>query len=229
MEINLNSNTALAKFREVCRLFTDYSFPVTYTFADRFRQGTMPIGIIDYTTYNQLIVFAPEIKGLWEFTPLPGTLNEETNTIDNTTVASVTCMMMMRSVTEANHFSAWVFMQWWSSAEIQSDFCNEMVALLGPSGKQNTANIEALEGMSWSKDELDNLKAQFNAVTCTPEYPGGYIIARYANFAFLDVYNNGTDPVETLLSYIDSINAELTRKRQEFDLPTADEFPLDTN
>ena len=120
-------------------------------------------------------------------------------------------------------------MQWWSSAEIQSDFCNEMVALLGPSGKQNTANIEALEGMSWSKDELDNLKAQFNAVTCTPEYPGGYIIARYANFAFLDVYNNGTDPVETLLSYIDSINAELTRKRQEFDLPTADEFPLDTN
>ena len=65
-------------------------------------------------------------------------------------------------------------MQWWSSAEIQSDFCNEMVALLGPSGKQNTANIEALEGMSWSKDELDNLKAQFNAVTCTPEYPGGY-------------------------------------------------------
>ena len=113
MEINLNSNTALAKFREVCRLFTDYSFPVTYTFADRFRQGTMPIGIIDYTTYNQLIVFAPEIKGLWEFTPLPGTLNEETNTIDNTTVASVTCMMMMRSVTEANHFSAWVFMQWW--------------------------------------------------------------------------------------------------------------------
>ena len=104
-----------------------------------------------------------------------------------------------------------------------------MVALLGPSGKQNTANIEALEGMSWSKDELDNLKAQFNAVTCTPEYPGGYIIARYANFAFLDVYNNGSDPVETLLSYIDSINAELTRKRQEFDLPTADEFPLDTN
>lgn len=229
MEINLNSNTALAKFKEVCQLFTMYSFPVTYTFADRFRQGTMPIGIVDYTTYNQLIVFAPEIKGLWEFTPLPGTLDEETNTIDNTTVASVTCMMMMRSVTEANHFSAWVFMQWWSSAEIQSDFCNEMVALLGPSGKQNTANIEALEGMSWSKDELDNLKAQFNAVTCTPEYPGGYIIARYANFAFLDVYNDGDEPVEKLLSYVDDINSELTRKRKEFNLPTADEFPLDQN
>ena len=227
MEINLGSNIALATFKQVCQLFTNYSFPQTYTFADRFRQGTMPLGIIDYTTYNQLIVFAPEIKGLWEFTPLPGTYDEETDTINNTTVGTVTCMMMMRSVTEANHFSAWIFMQWWSSAEIQSDFCNEMVALLGPSGKQNTANIEALEGMSWSKDELDNLKAQFNAVTCTPEYPGGYIIARYANFAFLDVYNDGADPVEELQSYLDEINSELSRKREEFNLPTLEDFPLD--
>ncbi|MEG1743777.1 MAG: extracellular solute-binding protein, partial [Clostridia bacterium] len=189
MTINLDSDIALSTFNDVCKYFTNYSFPVTYTFPDRFRNGTMPLGILDYTTYNTLIVFAPEIKGLWEFTPLPGTKSADGSTINNTSVASVSAMIMMRSVTDDNAFSAWTFMQWWTSAKIQSSYANEMEALLGPSAKQNTANIEALELMAWSKDELDSLKAQFNAVTCTPEYPGSYIIGRYTNFAFLGVYN----------------------------------------
>ena len=51
-------------------------------------------------------------------------------------------------------------------------------------------------------------------------YPGSYILARYTNFAFLDAYNNNADPVESLLSYINTINKEITRKRIEFDLET---------
>jgi ABC-type glycerol-3-phosphate transport system substrate-binding protein len=71
MTINLDSDIALSTFKEMCELFTSYSFPYEYNFATRFRQGIMPIAIQDYTAYNTLIVFAPEIKGLWEFTPLP--------------------------------------------------------------------------------------------------------------------------------------------------------------
>lgn len=224
MTINLDSDIALSTFKEVCRYFTMYDFPVSYTFADRFRNGTMPLAIADYTTYNTLIVFAPEIKGLWEFTPLPGTIGADGTTIDNTSVASVTAMMMMKTVTPDNAFSAWTFMQWWTSAKIQSSFANEMEALLGPSAKQNTANLEALESMAWSKDELDNLKAQFNAVQCTPEFPGSYIIGRYTNFAFLGVYNDGAEPVTKLQSYIVDINNELTRKRKEFNLITTDDL-----
>ena len=113
-------------------------------------------------------------------------------------------------------------MQWWMSAEVQTAFGNEMIALLGPSAKQATANMEALAGMSWSKDEYDNLFAQFNAVTCTPEYPGSYIVGRYTNFAFLNVYNNNENPVESMQGYITDINNELTRKRAEFGYPTLD-------
>jgi hypothetical protein len=130
----------------------------------------------------------------------------------------------MRTVNDKNAFSAWIFMQWWTSAEIQSAYANEMEALLGPSAKQATANLEALSLMSWSKDEYDNLMAQFNAVQCTPEYPGSYIIGRYTNFAFLDVYNKKAEPVSKMLSYIVPINKELTRKREEFGLVTQDTF-----
>lgn len=223
MTINLDSDIALSTFKEVCELFTSYGFPISYDFANRFRQGIMPIAIQDYTAYNQLIVFAPEIKGLWEFTPLPGTLRAD-GTIDNTTIGAVSSINMMRSVTDDNALAAWTFMQWWTSADIQSAYGNEMIALLGPSAKQNTANIEALSNMSWSKDEYDNLLAQFNAVVCVPEFPGSYIIGRYTNFAFLDVVNKGAEPIEELRSYIRDINSELTRKRQEFNLPTAEFF-----
>ncbi len=224
--INLDSDISLAAFRKSCDLFTQYSFPISYVLSNRFRSGEMPLAIADYTNYNSLIIFAPEINGLWEFTPLPGTVTEDPETgetiVDNTTVGVVSAMMMMRSVTESNALGAWSFMQWWMSADVQSSFGNEMVALLGPSAKQATANMEALAGMSWSKDEYDNLFAQFNAVECTPEYPGSYIVSRYTNFAFLNVYNDEEDPLDAMRSYITDINNELTRKRNEFNLPTAD-------
>lgn len=222
--INLDSDVSLAMFKKVCELFTMYDFPVTYSFANRFRSGEMPLAVTSYEEYNSLIVFAPEINGLWEFTPLPGTLYEDPETgethVKNTTVGAVTTMLLMRSVNEKNALGAWTYMQWWMSADVQSSFGNEMIALLGPSAKQATANMEALEGMSWSKDELDNLTAQFKAVECTPEYPGSYIVGRYTNFAFLNVYNDDDNPVEAMQSYITDINNELTRKRTEFGLPT---------
>ncbi|MBQ0110092.1 MAG: hypothetical protein KBS44_07445, partial [Clostridiales bacterium] len=121
-----------------------------------------------------------------------------------------------------NALGAWAFMQWYMSAEVQSAYGNEMVALLGPSAKQPTANINALANMSWSTDEYNNLFSQFKAVACTPEYPGSYIIGRYTNFAFLNVYNDDDDPVKSLQSYVTDINVELTRKREEFNLPTSD-------
>ena len=226
ISINLDSDVSLAAFKKVCDLFTQYEFPVTYSFANRFRSGEMPLAIIEYNNYNSLIVFAPEINGLWEFTPLPGTLSEDPVTgetvINNSTVGAVSTMLLMRSVTEDNALAAWTFMQWWMSADVQTSYGNEMIALLGPSAKQPTANMEALAGMSWSKDEYDNLFAQFNAVECTPEYPGSYIVSRYTSFAFLNVYNDGDSPIESMQSYITDINNELTRKRAEFNLPTTD-------
>jgi hypothetical protein len=132
--------------------------------------------------------------------------------------------MLMNSVSgrEAVALGSWAFMQWYLSAEIQSAYGNEMVALLGPSAKQPTSNLNALANMAWSSEEYNNLFAQFNAVACTPEFPGSYIIGRYTSFAFLDVVNSDAEPVEELQSYIPDINVELTRKRNEFGLPTID-------
>ena len=53
------------------------SFPKTLDFYNRFRVGTTPLGISAYSLYNTLMVAAPEIKGLWDFTAIPGTKRED--------------------------------------------------------------------------------------------------------------------------------------------------------
>ncbi len=225
MAINLDSNVALETFKEMCELYTMYGFPYSYSFANRFRTGEMPIGVQGYTTYSQLTIFAPELRGLWGFTVLPGTVrtDENGNTyVDHTADTNVSAIVMMSDCVEIE--AAWKFMKWWVSAESQSTYGQEYYALLGASGQYATANLEALYAMSWTADERKEIQNQFEWLQATPEMPGSYIVSRYVEFAFLAAYNDSEDPVESMLEYIDAINGELTRKRAEFDLPTLDNY-----
>ena len=95
-----------------------------------------------------------------------------------------------------------------------------MVAIVGQGAMYATANKEALEALPWSTTDLQNILAQYNNLAAIPEMPGGYIISRYVQFAFLSAYNDNADPVEALLGYIDDINKEITRKSKEFNLDT---------
>lgn len=220
MRINLDSNVALEAFDTMCGMFTENSFPYKYDFANRFRTGEMPIGFAAYTaTYNQLKVFATEIEGLWNFYPMPGYENEE-GEINNVSVSAVSAIVMITGCEDTA--GAWEFMRWHAGAECQVDYSNEMVALIGPSAKHPTANIKALDSMPWTNAEYEQLVLQFNNLASIPNYPGSYIIDRYTNFAFLDAYNNAADPVTELQSYITTINKEITRKREEFELETLD-------
>ncbi len=218
MRINLDSNVALESFTMMCDFFTMYSFPYSYDFANRFRTGEMPIGFATYTgTYNQLKVFATEIEGLWSFYPMPGIMDEEGN-INNASVSSVTAIVMI--VNCENKGGSWDFMRWHAGADCQIDYSNEMVAILGPSAKHATANEKALLEMPWTADELEQLEFQFNNLASIPNYPGNYIVDRYLKFAFLDAYNDNMDPAKSIEYYVSTINKEIARKRDEFNLET---------
>ncbi len=214
--INLSSNVALSAFTELTDLFQSYRFPLTYDFANRFRTGEMPIGIVDYITYyNQLTVFAPEIDGLWEFTEVPGFKDEKGN-INNVSVVTVESVSLMKGA-EDNVENSWKFLEWYTRADVQANYSNELVAVVGQSSKNATANIEALKELPWSSREYKNLMEQFDNTVGITEYPGGYIITRYIDFAFMDVYNDGENATEAMLNYVTEINKEITRKRKEFD------------
>ena len=220
MRINLDSEIALSAFNKMCNMFTQYSFPYDYSGANRFRTGEMPILIAGYTgLYNQLKVFATELDGCWTFVPVPGTLiDAETNEIDNHTLSASSALVM---VSGAKHIEdAWEYMKWYTGAEAQTTYANEMVAIMGESAKHATANREALKSMPWTYDELVEVEKQFDNLLAIENYPGFYYVGRHTSFAFLAAYNDDKDPIAEVLRYVNTINAEITRKREEFNLET---------
>ncbi len=216
--IGLDTDIALDSFQYCTRLYTDYSFPYSFDGANRFRTGEIPILIADYVTmYNQLTVFATEIRGLWEFTNVPGTVRAD-GTVNRDSIVTVTATVMLHGC--KNEAATWKYMQWQAQGDVQASYGNEMVALVGPAAKYATANLQGLRELSWSATELSGLLTQFDNLAAIPNYPGSYIIARYTNFAFLAAYNNGEDAVQAMLDYISVINQELSRKRKEFGMKT---------
>ena len=220
-KIDLDSKIALEAFEFVCNLYTMHSLPVTYDASNRFRTGEMPIIIGDYISiYNTLAVFATEIGGLWEFSSLPGSFDDAGN-YNYDSLAGVTATVIPKGCDNAD--AAWKFVQWQTGSYAQSTYGNRIVAVVGPAAKYETANLDAINDMSWTASEkaaIGNQMAHLNAIV---NYPGSYIIARYMKFAFLDAYNNQANPTEAMMSYIGAINGEIERKRKEFDLPVIEE------
>ena len=213
---NLDTDAAISSFNSACDLFSIYKFPVEYSFINRFRTGEMPLGIVDYSsTYNQLSVFAPEIKGLWSVVPVPGTVRAD-KTVDHSVGAETTAVMMMNQTKEPE--IAWSFMKWWTDEPVMKQYALGMETVLGPSAKQPVANIQAFKGLSWSVNELDAIVSQWESAQGTPQVPGGYITERQLNFAFTRCAGFNENAADVMLDYIRPINKELARKRKEFGL-----------
>ncbi len=214
--ISFDQDITLDAFTQLCTFFTTYRFPLTYDAANRFRSGEMPLFIGDYITYyNQFTIFAPELKGLWGFTTIPGTVQED-GSINKSVMAAInTIVIMMDAADRGTDEAGFKFIKWWMGATVQGQYANELVALLGPAGKYATANMDAFNDMSWTASELKEIQNQFSNLQAVPEMPGSYIIARNIEFAFLNVYNNDYVPSEALQDYTNTINAEFQRKRDE--------------
>lgn len=217
----IDSENGVEAFRLFTDFFTSYGLPMDFDFVSRFRSGEMPIGVVDYGAYNTLVVSAPEIRGLWEFAPLPGT--EVTRAdgsvyLERKVATGGNCSVMIRNEDEATKLRAWEFMKWWVSTPTQVRFGREMESILGASARYPTANRAALRQMAWNAKQLSVLEASIENTVGVPEVPGGYYTPRHLTNAVRKVINDRDDPRETLIDYAREINEELTKKRREFGL-----------
>ena len=215
----LASEAGVKAFEMYTRFYSHYGLPVAFDFANRFRSGEMPIGMQDYDTYNTLAVLAPEIRGLWEFSLIPGTVQED-GTIDRSASSWGTSSMMIKNEKRSDELTqkCWEFMKWWVDSETQTRYGRELEAVMGSSARFQTANLISFEELPWSADEMAILKEQWSWTEQVPEIPGGYFVTRHITNAARKIYNEKQDPRETLLDYVDTINDEITKKREEFGL-----------
>lgn len=215
----LSSNEALMTFKKWTEYYTKQNFEQTISVVTRFRTGQTPLIIEDYTYILDIMAAAPEIDGLWGIAPIPGTKQAD-GTVDHTATATVSGSMILKNSVEKNGTAeeAWDFLKWWTSKETQSAYSKELRSVLGDAGTVPVANTEA------ALETADNLGLKAEVETAmqnlrgVPQVPGGYISGRYVENSFLEVYNDNTDPVDTLYKNIHYIDQEISNKRKEFGL-----------
>lgn len=213
----LDSEEAINTFRQYCEYYTDYKLEKETSVEQRFRTGECPIIINDYTLYNNFQVSAPDIDGLWDIAPVPGTIRED-GSIDRSVGCTGLTSLIMSATEEPD--ACWEFLKWWTSAETQTTFGYEMESLLGEAGRVPTANLEAFRNLAWKASDRESLMEQFQWVRGIPQVPGGYYTWRNINNAFYTVTTD-TDtasPREELMDKVVLINNELAYKWEEFDL-----------
>lgn len=216
----LDSPKAIEAMKTYTDLYTTYGFEVKTDFYSRFRSGELVMSIQPYNMYNQLTVAAPEINGLWEMIPIPGTPleNGEVNRAQNTSVSGT---IMLR---DAKHKqAAWEFMKWWSRADTKASYGIALEGLMGPSARFTPANIETMALLPWSNNELDSLMEAMALCVGIPQLPGSYYTSRGLMNAFRTIVYNDEQPQSVMKLQARYINEEITRKREEFGLTTYEE------
>ncbi len=210
-----DTKTAYQAFTRWTELYTEYGLDREFNFYNRFRSGEMPLGIQSFSAYNMLAQAAPEIRGLWSFTSVPGTRRAD-GTVDRAESSTVTGCIMLKNA--KNPAAAWRLMEWWSREDTQADYGNELEATMGSAARYAAANVEAFAQLNWTNAEQAVLAEQRDSVVGIPEIPGSYFISRCLTNAFRNVVSSGESPVRSLNQYNKDINAEIARKRTEFGL-----------
>lgn len=216
-----DSPESLAVFEDWTDYYTKHSFPVALDFVTRFRLGSVPLAIVNFTNYTTLSVGAPEIRGDWGIAPIPGTRLED-GTIDRALPAVTSAAMIVRPMVEANDNkdAAWSFLKWWVSGDTQTSYATEMESLLGSSARYPVANLEAFAKSPWPTDAMDVLMASLNDLREIRQVPGSYITGRNVENAFYEVVNDPEDSNirRSMIEWTENTNYEITSKRQEFGL-----------
>lgn len=210
----LDGSKSVEAFQYWIDMYTKYKLPTEADFYNRFRLGTSPLGISSYTLYNTLSQAAPEIDGRWGIATVPGMRDEKTGEINRTVSGGGTGCSIL-SVSE-NKEEAWVFLKWWTSAQTQLAYNNNVEAILGSTARVPLATTEAFEKLSWKRSDLAVLKEQFSLVREINEVPGSYYVSRAVDQAYWNVITGGKNIKDVLIEWGAVANDEIERKINEY-------------
>ena len=142
-------------------------------------------------------------------------LTDQFEVLDIAATSGANGGLIFSHLNHAEREAAWEFLKWLTSDDTQTQFGQNMEAMLGPLGRYNTANVNAMRNLAWSAVELDRLETQRAALVEIPMIPANYSVIRHIRNAFRSVVNDNYFPRFALEMYNRDINAEITRKNAE--------------
>jgi ABC-type glycerol-3-phosphate transport system substrate-binding protein len=226
---SLTSDEGIAAFKTWTDWYKKYNLPKDIpVFIHHFRNGDIPVGISDFDMYVQLMLGAPEIEGKWRMIPLPG-VEQPNGTVarwfhnEPLTRPQEPSSLMMLNKSERKD-EAWQFIQWWTSAEVQSRYSNDIESFAGIAYRWNTANLAAMQTIPWSEEDLEALNEQDRWVKNMPYVPGYYYLAREIEFAWNNAVVGQLPAREALERSEMSLSREMMRKQEEFGISSDDDL-----
>lgn len=205
-----------AAFEEMVELYTNYGIPFTTAFFNRFRIGTIPLGIGGYADYISLLTGAPELAGRWGIAPIPGHVSDD-GQINRSWSGSTMSSAMMLANKEYPEES-WEFLKWWIGSETQVRYAREIEVKIGLGSRVNTANMIAFKQLEWKSDDLKIITDVLNNVVETPGVLGGPYVSRHINNAWnrIIIDKMNITVKDSFEMAIEEINRELAAKQEEY-------------
>ena len=183
------------------------------SFYNSFRYGETPLGIGGVSTYVQLTEAAPELAGLWDIAPVPGTVQEDGSVVRSGNASMTTCMIFENTNMSEE---AWTFLKWWLSAETQTAFAETMELSYGTEYRWNTANLKSFEETSYPQSHKDVIRVAWEHQKENLQHPASYIVEREISNAFTNATVNGDTVIEALDASKLVADREIMRKLKEF-------------
>ncbi len=210
-------------FKGWTEYYTNQGLNYAINLSTRFRTGEVPLAVVDYTYVNTLNVSAPEISGKWSIAKMPGTRRED-GTVDHSAACMIATCFIVSSTVEKDGMAneAWDFLKWWTSEETQANYSTELKAENGEAAEFPVANVNAIANGGLKEEFKEVVLSLIEDLRAEPQTPGGYVTGRVVRNAFTSVVTDNKDPVDTLYIMLDEINSEITSKRTEFGLNTAE-------
>ncbi len=204
----------ISVFSDWTDYYTKLKLPYQLDFFTRFRLGTCPLGIAPYTTYNTLRDSAKEIEGKWKMVEIPGVMKEDGSIYNISSGSGTGCAILKHAKSPE---AAWTFLKWWTDADTQLKYSNNLESILGPVGRVAVANVEALKSMAWDADSLKTVLGAWDNVREIREVPGSYYVARSLDFAFWNVASMSKNPKDMMQTWGEEADAEIKRKLEQYE------------
>lgn len=201
---------AVKGIRTLGELFSIYSVPTQVPqFADSFRYGVYPIGIVNLETYNLITNGAPELEGQWELIYYLGT-EQEDGTIDRSYIAAGTSGIIFNDSTKIDE--SWTFLKWWLSHDVQAEYAHTLQATYGAENIWLPANLDAIADCTLPTDDKLIILEQLEHLRDVPRTPGQYMLERDISNIWNAIAVDGSAAQVAIDECIMEINREITKK-----------------
>lgn len=209
-----STEASLKGIRLMTDLFRLYSMPLQVpSFYNDFRYGRIPVGVANFSTYVWLKSAAPELAGLWDIAPSPGVRQADGSIVRSQIAADRADVILEGSKRKDD---AWKYLQWWLSAETQTDFAFALESRFGPEYLWNSSNLKAFANLPMEAAHKAVVLEQWKQIRELPPHPAAYMVER----SLSDLWNSVVVEGRTSRLAADRANVEadreIVRKLEEF-------------